>query len=174
MNIKKFALASLAVAGLIFLGCKAGQSYGENEIGLRKSTLFNEDAKIERIDYSGKAAGESELIERAFENAPPMISHNVEDMLPITKENNSCTSCHLPGVAEAVAATPMPKSHFYNFRDNVDMKENMDETRFNCVICHATQVSATPLVENKFTPDFRKENGNIKSNLLDVINEGVN
>lgn len=174
MNIKKNILVSLAIAGLILVGCQTNQGYSENDLGLRKSTLFSENAKIERIDYSGKAAGESELIERAFENAPPMISHSVDDMLPITKESNSCTSCHLPGIAEAVSATPMPKSHFYNFRNNVDMKEDMDEARFNCVICHATQVSAPPLVKNKFMPDFREENGNVKSNLLDVINEGVN
>ena len=50
----------------------------------------------------------------------------------------------------------------------------MDETRFNCVICHATQVNAAPLVVNKFAPDFRQENGSTKSNLLDIVNEGVN
>lgn len=102
-----------------------------------------------------------------------MISHSVEDMLPITKENNACTSCHLPDIAQAVGAIPMPKSHFYNFRQKVDLKEQMDENRFNCVICHATQVEAAPLVGNRFAPDFRQENGNTKSNLIDVLNEGV-
>ena len=173
MNFNKVMMfVGLAVAGLTFLGCQSG--VGENEMGLRKSTLFSEDAQIAKFDYVGKAAGESELIDRAFENAPPMISHTTEDMLPITKENNSCTSCHLPEMAAAVNATPMPKSHFYNFRTNKDLKGEMDETRFNCVICHATQVNAAPLVVNKFAPDFRQENGSTKSNLLDIVNEGVN
>lgn len=173
MNFNKtIMVVSVAVAGFIFLGCQGG--YSENEIGLRKSTLFNENVKVSAFDYNGKAAGESELIDRAFENAPPMISHTTEDMLPITKENNSCTSCHLPEMAAAVNATPMPKSHFYNFRKNKDLKEQMDENRFNCVICHTTQVNAAPLVVNKFEPDFRQENGSTKSNLIDIVNEGVN
>lgn len=171
MNRKIRIIASVAVAGLVFLGCQSG--YSENEMGLRKTTLFSEGAQIQAFNYQGKAAGESVLIERAFENAPPMISHSVEDMLPITKDNNSCTTCHLPEVAEAVKATPMPKSHFYNFRAKKDLKQQMDENRFNCVICHTTQVDAPPLVVNKFVPNFRQENGNTKSNLLDIVNEGV-
>lgn len=173
MNFNKMIkVASLAVVGFAFFGCQSGTS--DNEIGLRKSTLFNEEVQVTKYDYNGKVAGESELIERAFENAPPMISHSVEDMLPITKESNACTSCHLPEIAEAVGAIPMPKSHFYNFRKNKDLRGQMDENRFNCVICHATQVNAAPLVVNQFAPDFRQENGNTKSNLIDIINEGVN
>ena len=102
-----------------------------------------------------------------------MISHNLDGMLPITRDNNACTSCHLPEIAEAVAATPMPKSHFYNFRENKNLDGQMDENRFNCVICHTTQVDAPPLVGNNFKADFRQEEGSSKSNLLDVINEGV-
>lgn len=170
---KVMVVVSAAVAGFIFLGCQSG-GYSDNEIGLRKSTLLSENVQMTKFDYDGKAAGESELIDRAFENAPPMISHSVEDMLPITKENNACTSCHLPEVAGATNATPMPKSHFYNFRLKADLKGQMDENRFNCVICHATQVDAAPLVVNKFSPDFRQKNGSAKSNLIDVVNEGVN
>lgn len=164
---------SIFLSMLIFVGCSVG-GVSDNDIGLRKSSLFSEDSAIKAYDYNLKAAGESTLIDRAFENAPPMIPHNVDDMLPITKKNNSCTSCHLPDIAEAVNATPMPKSHFYSFRENVDLKGAMDESRFNCVACHATQVNAQPLVGNKFMPNFREADSNKKSNLLDVLNEGVN
>lgn len=173
MNFKKAAMMSIAVLGIIFLGCQGLKSYSEDELGLRKTTLFNENATIEAYDYSGKVAGESMLIERAFENAPPMIPHSTEGMLPITKDNNTCTSCHLPDIAEAVGAIPMPKSHFYNFRDNVDLQGQMDDSRFNCVICHTTQVNAPALVGNNFKADFRQDNGNVRSNLLDVLNEGL-
>ncbi len=175
MSKKKIMALVAAIAGFVFFGCGADQGYGENDIGLRKSTLFSENVNIERIDYTGKAAGESTLIERSFENAPPMISHTTDGMLPITKDSNSCTSCHLPDVAAAVMATPMPKSHFYDFRKKAAIKNGgMDETRFNCVICHATQANAKPLVGNNFTPNFRQEQGREKSNLIDVVNEGVN
>ncbi|CAM2781029.1 nitrate reductase cytochrome c-type subunit [Helicobacter burdigaliensis] len=174
MNYKKVFLASMALA-LIFFGCQAGkQGISEEELGLRKSTLFNEEANIQAFDYEdAKAAGESTLLQRSFENAPPLISHSVEGLLPITKENNSCTSCHLPEIAEAVGAISMPKSHFYNFRTHKDLKEKMDENRFNCVACHVPQVNAEPLVKNNFSPEFRQKDGVSKSNLLDVLNEGV-
>jgi|GEM_PF-6071005 len=67
MNFKKVAMMSIAVLGIIFLGCQGLKSYSEDELGLRKTTLFNENATIEAYDYSGKVAGESMLIERAFE-----------------------------------------------------------------------------------------------------------
>ncbi|EES89805.1 nitrate reductase cytochrome c-type subunit [Helicobacter canadensis] len=173
MNFKTIMIAGASTLALIFIGCKSMQGYSAEEIGLRKTTLFSEEAQIQAYDYSGKAAGESELIERAFENAPPMIPHNLDGMLPITRDNNSCTGCHLPGIAEAVGATAMPKSHFYDLRNNKDLHEEMDENRFNCVICHTTQVNAAPLVENNFKADFRQDDGNTRSNLLDILNEGV-
>lgn len=173
MKFETILVAGVSTLALILVSCKSIQSYSSEEIGLRKTTLFNEEAEIKAYDYTGKTAGESTLIERSFENAPPMISHNLDGMLPITRDNNACTSCHLPEIAEAVAATPMPKSHFYNFRENKNLDGQMDENRFNCVICHTTQVDAPPLVGNNFKADFRQEEGSSKSNLLDVINEGV-
>lgn len=172
MKMTIFALLGSSFLAVLLLGCQ-GKSYSDEELGLRKSTIFNENAQIEAYNYEGKVAGESTLIERAFENAPPMIPHSVDDMLPITQDNNACVACHAPEMAEAMNATAMPKSHFYNFRTNKDLGAQMDESRFNCVICHTTQVDAPPLVENKFTPNFRKDNGESKSNLLDVLNEGV-
>lgn len=174
MKIAKIALISTGALAMLFWGCQGTKSgYSDEEMGLRKTTLLNENLKIESYDYSGKSAGESQLIERSFENAPPMISHSTEDMLPITKDSNACLSCHLPDMAAAVNAVPMPKTHFYNFRSNKNLGASMDENRFNCVICHATQVDATPLVQNNFAPNFRKSDGRNKSNLIDVVNEGV-
>jgi cytochrome c-type protein NapB len=45
--------------------------------------------------------------------------------------------------------------------------------RFNCSQCHAPQANVKPLVENSFTPDFKDDKLKGKSNLVDVINEGV-
>ena len=101
---------------------------------------------------------------RAFENAPPMIPHDTEGMLPITIDNNQCTSCHDPMVAESMGATPIPKSHFTSFREdvNIDKKgelqrdgkvvangsdlktiikplDHLSNARFNCSVCYAPQ-----------------------------------
>ncbi|NKQ40845.1 MAG: hypothetical protein HF962_04665 [Sulfurovum sp.] len=128
-----------------------------------------------------------------------MIPHDVEGLLPITKENNSCLGCHMPEVAASINAVAIPTSHFADFRpktaigkdgritkegkgvDNTsDFKvvatkmDTLSHTRFNCSLCHAPQAKLDPLVGNTFKPDFGSEDMKVKSNLLDVINEGVN
>ncbi len=72
---------------------------------------------------------ESKVIQRSsFENAPPLIPHDVEGMLDMTKENNACTGCHMPEVAEAVKATPIPKSHFFDMRTQKVLSRNESST----------------------------------------------
>jgi len=172
----------------------------EESLGLRKTNLYTEASETvgEVATYGKAAAGTSKRFERAFENAPPMIPHDVEGMLPITISNNSCTGCHMPEVAPSMNATPIPASHFATFRpitsigvngevikegkavdNSSDLKtvvhklEKLSNSRFNCSQCHAPQSTGAPLVENTFRPDFSKD-GKSSSNLIDTINEGVN
>lgn len=200
MKITKMTLGLFAAATVFMVGCTAAnQTMSEESIGLRKTDLYSEDTTVgDKTEYIKKAAGESMLIERAFENAPPMIPHTVEGMIPITINNNACTGCHVPGVAESLKATPIPKSHFTDFRpatsiakdgkiakngmavDNTsDLKtsgktlDTLSGTRFNCTLCHAPQSMATDAPANNFQADFRAEGHNMKSNLVDNINEGV-
>ena len=117
MKITKMTLGLFTVATVLIVGCTANQTVSEESLGLRKTNLYSEDTTTgDMTQYSTKAAGESQVIERAFENAPPMIPHSVEGLIPITINNSSCTGCHTPGVAEALNATPIPKSHFTDFR----------------------------------------------------------
>ncbi len=199
MKITNIALGFFTAAAIFTAGCTANQTVSEESLGLRKTNLYTEDTTVgDKTVYNQKAAGESKLIERAFENAPPMISHSVEGMLPITINNNMCTSCHTPGIAEAMNATPIPKSHFTDFRPdtslakdgsivkNGKMVENTSDfkttsksldalsgTRFNCTLCHAPQSMETVAPANNFQGDFRSEGLNSRSNLIDNINEGV-
>lgn len=169
--ISSFCLGGML---LVFGGCKNTEvtTISDDELGLRKTTLFNENVTPDSVDYKGAAAGESKLIERSYENAPPLISHDVSDLLPITKDNNMCLSCHEPSIAEAVNATPMPKTHFYNFKTR-KVADTMQETRYNCVACHTPQANVQPIVGNTFKPDFREDSGKNHSNLIDVLNDGV-
>jgi len=173
MMTKKM-LITLSLFGIIVAtGCAVSQSYTEEELGLRKTDIYTEKNTVgDKTAYSTVAAGEAPVIQRAFENAPPMIPHDVEGMLPITKDANSCTGCHLPEVAEAVKATPMPKSHFFDMRMQ-KVLTSMSEARYNCTQCHAPQSNNEPLVKNEFKPDFVSKNGQSRSNLLDTLNEGV-
>jgi len=88
----------------------------EEVLGLRKTTLFKENVKPVASKFDRPAPGAAPRFERAYVNAPPMIPHSVEGLLPITKDNNQCLGCHMPEVAKGVGATPIPPSHFTNYR----------------------------------------------------------
>ncbi|MCH9813379.1 MAG: nitrate reductase cytochrome c-type subunit [Epsilonproteobacteria bacterium] len=200
MTIKKSLVGLLSLVTIIAVGCASGAgSISEESLGLRKTNLYVEKAETtgDVTKYATAAAGTSKKIARAFENAPPMIPHDTEGMLPIKIANNACTGCHMPEVAPSMNATPIPASHFASFRpktaigtdgritkegkgvDNTsDLKtvahklDKLSGSRFNCTLCHAPQSTQDPVVNNTFTPEFSKE-GASKSNLIDTINEGV-
>ena len=90
----------------------------ELTLGLRKTDLYSEKDETTPVktDYSRPAPGQSTRFERAYVNAPPMIPHSVDGLLPITKNNNQCLGCHMPESAKAMGATPIPPSHFTNYR----------------------------------------------------------
>lgn len=172
MSTKTLIIVSL-LGVMIASGCAVSEAYNEEELGLRKADLYSEKSVVgEPTAYSTVAAGESKMIQRSFENAPPMIPHDVEGMMEITQESNACTGCHMPEVAEAVKATPIPKSHFFDMRTQKVLSE-MSAARYNCSACHAPQSANEPLVKNEFKPDYRKTNGAERSNLIDNLNEGV-
>lgn len=169
--VKAFVCAVLALG---FLACSNDEVVSDTEIGLRSVELENEvDVNLPEYEFSKTMAGESERIERAYENAPPMIPHDIEGLLPITPDNNACLGCHDPAVAEAVGATALPHSHLFDMQKQVDLAGVMSSARYNCVACHTPQANINPTVANTFSPTFRDENSKGASNLLDVINEGV-
>ena len=97
----------------------------ELTLGLRQTDLYSEEAETEGVqaDFSRPAPGASTKFERAYVNAPPMIPHSVEGLLPITQSNNQCIGCHMPEVAKTMGATPIPTSHFTNYRPTTIYKD---------------------------------------------------
>lgn len=182
--ITKIGLSIVSASVLFIAGCAtAQQTVSEESLGLRKVDLYSENTVVpDATNYGQQAAGTSKKFERAFQDAPPMIPHDVEGMLPITVDNNQCISCHTPGVAETLNALPYPKSHMTNFRpkhnfdgktfeksiDNMKNEIAISETeqlsgaRFNCSQCHAPQ-SKGQLVENTFQPEYTSKDGANKS-----------
>lgn len=160
--------------------CLNAASISDTQIGLRKHSLEDEKSlEIKDFEYSTKEAGEAKRYERAFLNAPPQIPHSIDDYLPITQDNNMCLSCHDLGADnERVKlsdeeATPMPASHYYDLRNEKKL-ESVSDARYNCVQCHAAQANIEIGIKNTFKPDFGKDElGKHRSNLLDVINEGL-
>ena len=114
----KIILGSSVVA-MFLVACGVNNSLSSEQIGLRKASLENENkVKLADINYDGAMPGESALIERSYQNAPPLIPHDVKDMLPITKDNNNCLSCHDKSVAQSVGATSIPATHYFDYRKN--------------------------------------------------------
>jgi len=97
----------------------------ELTLGLRQTDLYSEKDETNPVktDYSRPAPGQSTRFERAYVNAPPMIPHSVEGLLPIKQNNNQCITCHMPESAKAMGATPIPQSHFTNYRPTTVFKD---------------------------------------------------
>lgn len=169
--MKKFALFFMIIA--LFIGCsKNGSVVSNSDFGLRQN-IATEDIKLAEVDWKKQPAGLSKKYERSFENAPPLISHDLEGLTPITTDLNMCVTCHMPEVAKDAGATAIPKSHLVSLRNGEDLHGKLDDERYVCLTCHVPQANAKPLVKNNFKADFRSKNGISSSNLLDVINEGV-
>lgn len=105
----------------------------EDALGLRKTTLFKEDVKPVDGKFDRPAPGAAPKFQRAFVNAPPMIPHSVKGLLPITAKNNQCLSCHMPNVAKGAGATPIPPSHFRDYRP-VTVYKNGEEIKGGKVV----------------------------------------
>ncbi|EDZ62456.1 periplasmic nitrate reductase, small subunit, cytochrome c-type protein [Sulfurimonas gotlandica GD1] len=186
----------LVAAALLIVGCgdsgkaapsanaKVAPTITEASLGLRKTDLYSEDTTTgDKTQYSTSAAGSGKMIQRAFQDAPPMIPHDTDGMLPIKIGDNQCTGCHMPEVASSMGATSIPVSHFTNFRpkhkydgqeftksiDNmkneVAIKESthLQGARFNCTQCHAPQSQGALAVENTFEATYTRPDGANKS-----------
>jgi len=199
MKLSKLTLGFITISAIFAVYVNAANTIKDASLGLRSESLLKENkVKGDKTRYSTDPAGTSTKIKRAFENAPPMIPHDTEGLLPITRDNNQCIVCHDPALAQSMGATPLPKSHFTNFREDVSLNKNeqlerdgkvfdnssdlktikkpldmLSNARFNCSTCHAPQSNSANIPKNNFTPEFRSQDLNDKSNLLDVFSEGV-
>jgi len=168
----------------------------ESVLGLRKTDIYSEedDTTGMKTQYGSDAPGTSQRIARAFQDAPPMIPHSVEGLLPIKAGNNQCIGCHMPEVAAGVGATPIPKSHLTNFRPThkvVDgtFKKSIDNykneiaiskpgkklvmARFNCSQCHAPQSRGDLAVSNTFQGGFSEKDGKSGSSWYDHMTDDL-
>lgn len=182
---------SLVVAALLTAGCGAAtkKAIDETELSYRNVPLTSEEKVAPPpVEYTKAAPGTAKRFERSYENAPPLIPHSVEGLLPITKNNNACLGCHMPNVAKSMGATPLSETHFKDFFAANKKKvqkyaegaskihnnpNDIAPQRYNCSQCHVPQANVKPLVANKFKPEFRNPENKKKSTLLEKLNEGV-
>ena len=201
--INKITLG-LVAASLLLVGCGDNATpvkeevvkptISEDSLGLRKTTLYTESVKPHGTSYGKEYAGSGYKIKRAFQDAPPMIPHDTEGMLPIKINDNQCISCHDPVVAKDMGATPYPQSHMTDFRPqssyaikgentssetlaHISIKEEkkLVGARFNCTQCHAPQDTGALAVPNTFEADYTDKDGASKSRWNgDRMLEGLN
>ena len=199
MKFNKITLMLVTATTFVIVGCTANKMVSEESLGLRTTNLYTENTTTaDKTKYSKTAAGASKKIERAFENAPPMIPHDIDGMLPITIDNNQCKTCHVDSAPYDKTIPAAPASHYTDYRPSTalaadgkitkegksventsDFKtvakplETLSGTRFNCSQCHTPQSDSKMVPKNNFKGEFRSEGLNSKSNLIDTINEGV-
>ncbi len=149
----------------------------EEELGYRNQTLYDEKPVAPpKVEFIKRPPGSGQKFTRAYENAPPQIPHSVEGLVPIKPGQNACLSCHMPEVAKTMGATPIPKTHIALdlFTKGGKKKEmRIDPARYQCVMCHAAQADAPPIVPNNFKPEFRDPQAKQKSTLFERWKEGL-
>ncbi len=142
--------------------------------------------------YDDTPENQSKGINRSFENAPPLIPHSVKGMTDIKIGDNECLLCHMPEKSKLENATPMPKSHFTDYRPTISKKgkqwlvdakegdvtqkdqgQKLVGSRFFCNQCHVPQTDAKLIVKNVFKAKFRNTGDKQSSNLDKNIGEGV-
>ena len=179
---------------ILFTGChgnKNNEYIEENKLGIIDASVKSEETNLkEKAEYDNIQPGKAEKIDRAFENAPPLIPHTTTGFLPIKMENNICFSCHMPDKVEKSGAVAIPATHFTSLRPKmvevdgilqfeqeqdvqIQALDSVNHAYFNCTQCHVPQTNVTVNIENLFTPEFREEFGLTKSSLKDKLKEGV-
>jgi cytochrome c-type protein NapB len=188
-------LICLTLLVLTIYGCKSEKEANwieDENIDMSHDLLLSDESTLTDMpEYSKIRSGESEVIQRSFENAPPLIPHRVGGFLPIKVDDNKCLRCHMPDKAPEFEAIPLPKTHFtsyrpavvevdgiYEFNEPVGEVFEMDldhfnNALFNCSQCHVPQAEVTVEIPNVFDPEYRSSNDRARSNLKDKMGEGV-
>ena len=101
--------------------------------------------------------GENTLIGAYYSEAPPLISHQIEDFLPIRIDDNMCLVCHdqpdlIGEELDEGDPTPIPISHYTDLRNDPQTPtDRVVGARFTCTQCHAQQANAELLAINTYT-----------------------
>lgn len=145
MRLARSTLALLAVAAIA--GC-AGMAIEDRSFGLRKASVFD---VVDPTPFGFDAAAPVRTTPPlSGSGMPPMISHAIDDSLPITARKNDCLDCHdkPQNIGKPVAAgkaRPAPASHY---PADAAGKPGLAGAHYNCTACHAPQADVPALVRN--------------------------
>lgn len=138
-------LAAVVMSGLA--GC-AAFAIDDSQFGLRKASVFDVVQPSPFAFDNEKATGV--IAPLPGSGMPPMVTHPVDEYLPLTFKNNECLDCHdkpktIGKPVAAGKARPAPANHYVT-RPGQEM--SLAGKQFNCMSCHAPQAEVAPLVRN--------------------------
>ncbi len=95
--------------------------------------------------FSENPPGETTVLDRIYDGAPPMIPHSVNDF-NINRSENECLDCHIDGLEldEGHKATEIPASHYINEYTKEQKNDQVLGIRYNCFLCHVPQSDEEP------------------------------
>jgi nitrate reductase (cytochrome), electron transfer subunit len=139
--MKRFLAAfTLAILALAATAQQKPEAVDDKQFSLNKGSVF-ESATPAAFEFQD---GAKTLRPLEGSGMPVMISHTIDDDLPITAEKNGCIRCHTPTGKKVRGAPPVPQSHVVK----ADDKPAVAGKRWNCTACHAPQADVKPLVAN--------------------------
>jgi len=145
----KLRITLTAAIALAIAACATVGGTPTEKIGLARGGLY--EAPPPAVLVEDSSPGDRPVVAKETPTDPNIIPHAVAEHLPITTEENACVDCH--GVKTKVKgeATPIPTSHYIDFRNAPGKAgSTLAGARHNCVACHATRSNARPLVKNGF------------------------
>lgn len=145
-------LVTVAALSLAAVHTLVAQTQGipPEQLGLSKTSVFDNPAppvtQTNTSDPGDRAPAATD-----FPQQPPAIPHGITDFLPITAGGNWCMDCHAVEEADPGDPTPIPASHYIDYRNAPGKKRgDIAGSRFVCVSCHVSPGGNEPLVENTF------------------------
>ncbi len=129
-----FAIFALAAAAQVAPG-----TVDDKQFSLKKGSVLEVSTPMP-FEYEDGAKTTRPL---AGSGMPVMISHTVDDDLPITAEKNGCIRCHSTTGQKKRGAPPLLPDHL-----SASGPQSVDGKRWNCMLCHAPQADVKPLVAN--------------------------
>ncbi len=128
----------------------AAAAIPDADLGLSKGSVFAVPVPP-AVKPNDTVPGEVPVLARPYAIAPPRIPHGIEAFLPITARQNSCVDCHAVRERKAGEPTPIPASHYTDYRNAPGKAgDQVVGARLVCVSCHVPRTDAKPLVENRF------------------------
>jgi len=123
----------------------------DTELGLSKTSVFDSPAPdIDRVNVSDP--GDDPSVPANFPDQPPVVPHGVGQFLPITQTENQCMDCHVVEEKVEGEPTPIPRSHYVDFRNTPRaVEDKMVGARYVCVSCHVAPGDNKPLVGNSYS-----------------------